>query len=69
MRFVHPKLGKPLRSLGRQAIQSGETAPQRVRLLLRGLIIVVVIAALLFVNISAELGESYMLMSMPGSVL
>ena len=49
---------------GRQAIQPGEIAPQRVRLLLSGLI-VVAIAALLFVNISAELAESHMSMSMP----
>ncbi|MEH2220108.1 MAG: hypothetical protein V7K72_23870 [Nostoc sp.] len=48
---------------GRQAIQPGEIAPQQVRLLLSGLI-VVAIAALLWVNISAELAESYM--SMPG---
>jgi hypothetical protein len=47
----------------RQAIQPGEIAPQRVRLLLSGLI-VVAIAALLFVNISAELASSHM--SMPG---
>lgn len=50
---------------GRQAIQPGEIAPQRVRLLLSGLI-VVAITALLFVNISAELAESHMSMSMPG---
>ena len=50
---------------GRQAIQPGEIAPQRVRLLLSGLI-VVAIAALLWVNISAELAESHMSMSMPG---
>lgn len=49
----------------RQAIQPGEIAPQRVRLLLSGLI-AVAIAALLFVNISAELAESHMSMSMPG---
>jgi len=49
----------------RQAIQPGEIAPQRVRLLLSGLI-VVAIAALVFVNISAELAESHMSMSMPG---
>ncbi|MEH1884029.1 hypothetical protein [Nostoc sp.] len=48
---------------GRQAIQPGEIAPQQVRLLLSGLI-VVAIAALLLVNISAELAESHM--SMPG---
>ncbi|MBN3942838.1 MAG: hypothetical protein V7L21_19825 [Nostoc sp.] len=52
---------------GRQTIQPGEIAPQRVRLLLSGLI-VVAIAALLWVNISAELAESHhtMSMSMPG---
>ena len=50
---------------GRQAIQPGEIAPQKVRLLLSGLI-VVAITALLFVNISAELAESHMSMSMPG---
>ncbi|MEH2002527.1 MAG: hypothetical protein V7L00_27970 [Nostoc sp.] len=51
---------------GRQAIQPGEIAPQQVRLLLSGLI-VVAIAALLWVNISAELAESHhMSMSMPG---
>ncbi|MBH8572873.1 hypothetical protein I8752_07550 [Nostocaceae cyanobacterium CENA369] len=48
----------------RQAIQSGEIVPQKVRLLLSGLI-VVAIAALLFVNISAELAESHH-HSMPG---
>ncbi|MEH1948878.1 MAG: hypothetical protein V7K77_18280 [Nostoc sp.] len=47
---------------GRQPIQPGEIAPQQVRLLLSGLI-VVAIAALLWVNISAELAESHM--SMP----
>ncbi|MEH2243554.1 hypothetical protein [Nostoc sp.] len=50
---------------GRQAIQPGEIAPQQVRLLLSGLI-VVAIAALLWVNISAELAESHHHMSMPG---
>ncbi|MEH2258965.1 hypothetical protein [Nostoc sp.] len=50
---------------GRQPIQPGEIAPQRVRLLLSGLI-VVAIAALLWVNISAELAESHHTMSMPG---
>ncbi|MEH2076733.1 MAG: hypothetical protein V7K57_20425 [Nostoc sp.] len=48
---------------GRQPIQPGEIAPQQVRLLLSGLI-VVAIAALLLVNISAEFAESHM--SMPG---
>ncbi|MDZ8055580.1 MAG: hypothetical protein RMX68_004670 [Aulosira sp. ZfuVER01] len=42
---------------GRGAIAPGEMAPQRVRLLLSGLI-VVAIAALLFVNISAEVAQS-----------
>lgn len=42
---------------GRQAIAPGEIAPARVRLLLSGLI-VVAIAALLFVNISAEVAHS-----------
>ncbi len=42
---------------GRQAIAPGEIAPQRVRLLLSGAI-VVAIAALLFVNISAEVAQS-----------
>ncbi|MEH2269106.1 MAG: hypothetical protein V7K68_11840 [Nostoc sp.] len=51
---------------GREAIQSGEIAPLQVRLLLSGLI-VVAIAALLWVNISAEHAESHhMSMSMPG---
>ncbi|WP_298919869.1 hypothetical protein [uncultured Nostoc sp.] len=50
---------------GRQAIQPGEIAPQQVRLLLSGLI-VVAIAALLWVNISAEFAESHHHMSMPG---
>jgi hypothetical protein len=49
---------------GRQPIQPGEIAPQRVRLLLSGAI-VVAIASLLFVNISAEIAESQMSMSMP----
>ncbi|MBD2198323.1 MULTISPECIES: hypothetical protein [Calothrix] len=42
---------------GRQAIAPGEIAPARVRLLLSGLT-VVAIAALLFVNISAEVAQS-----------
>jgi hypothetical protein len=42
---------------GRQAIAPGEIAPQQVRLLLSGLI-VVAIASLLFVNISAEVAQS-----------
>lgn len=48
---------------GRQQIQSGEIAPTRVRLLLSGLI-VVAIAVLLFVNISAEIAQSKMSMPM-----
>ncbi|AVH71355.1 hypothetical protein [Nostoc sp. 'Lobaria pulmonaria (5183) cyanobiont'] len=50
---------------GRQPIQPGEIAPQQVRLLLSGLV-VVAIAALLWVNINAELAESHHTMSMPG---
>ncbi|OUL22055.1 hypothetical protein [Nostoc sp. 106C] len=42
---------------GRQAIAPGEMAPQQVRLLLSG-VIVVAISALLFVNISAEVAQS-----------
>lgn len=49
---------------GRQPLQPGEIAPQRVRLLLSGAI-VVAIASLLFVNVSAELARSQMSMSMP----
>jgi hypothetical protein len=41
---------------GRQQVQVGEVAPQRVRLLLSGAIIVA-IATLLYVNISAEIAE------------
>jgi hypothetical protein len=47
----------------RQTIQPGEIAPQRVRLLLSGAI-VVAIAALLFVNVSAEFAQSHMSMAM-----
>ncbi|MBD2309558.1 hypothetical protein H6G17_29395 [Chroococcidiopsis sp. FACHB-1243] len=47
----------------RQQLQSGEIAPQRVRLLLSGAI-VVAIAALLFVNVSAEIAQSGMSMPM-----
>ena len=47
----------------RQRIGSGEVAPQRVRLLLSGAI-VVAIAALLFVNVSAEIAQSGMSMPM-----
>ncbi len=43
---------------GEQQIQEGEIAPQRVRLLLSGAIIVAIIS-LLFINISAELAESH----------
>jgi hypothetical protein len=46
-----------------QKIQLGEIAPQRVRLLLSG-VTVVAIAALLFVNISAELTQSHGSMAM-----
>lgn len=48
---------------GRQSIQPGEIAPQRVRLLLSGAVIVA-IAALLYVNISAEMAQSEMSMPM-----
>jgi hypothetical protein len=47
----------------RQPIQPGEIAPQRVRLLLSGAILVA-ISALLFVNVSAELAQSHMSMAM-----
>ncbi len=43
---------------GQQQIQMGEIAPQRVRLLLSGAIIVA-IASLLIINISAEVAESH----------
>jgi hypothetical protein len=43
---------------GKQQIQPGEIAPQRVRLLLSGAIIVA-IASLLIINISAEVAESH----------
>jgi hypothetical protein len=46
-----------------QKIQSGEIAPQRVRLLLSG-VTVVAIAALLFVNIRAEFAQSHHSMAM-----
>lgn len=49
---------------GRQPLQPGEIAPKRVRLLLSGAIMVA-IASLLFVNVSAELARSQMSMSMP----
>lgn len=48
---------------GEQQIPTGEIAPTRVRLLLSGLI-VVAIAVLLFVNVSAELAQSHMSMPM-----
>ncbi len=44
---------------GSQAIQPGEIAPSRVRLLLSGAIIVA-IAALIFINVNAEMAESHM---------
>jgi hypothetical protein len=47
----------------RQKIQPGEIAPQRVRLLLSG-VTVVAIAALLFVNVSAEFAQSHGSMAM-----
>lgn len=43
---------------GRQEIQEGEIAPQRVRLLLSGAIIVAIIS-LVFINVTAELAESH----------
>lgn len=43
---------------GHQEIQEGEIAPQRVRLLLSGAIIVAIIS-LVFINITAELAESH----------
>ncbi|AFZ19539.1 hypothetical protein [Allocoleopsis franciscana] len=43
---------------GRQEIQEGEIAPQRVRFLLSGAVIVAIIS-LLFINITAELAESH----------
>lgn len=51
---------------GDQKIQPGEIAPQRVRLLLSAAI-VVAIASLLYLNISAEIAQSHM--SMPASHL
>lgn len=51
-------LGGGLVMGGQQQIQLGEIAPQRVRLLLSGAIIVA-IASLLIVNISAEVAESH----------
>jgi hypothetical protein len=43
---------------GRQEIQEGEIAPQRVRLLLSGAIIVAIIS-MVFINVTAELAESH----------
>lgn len=48
---------------GRQQAQPGEIAPQPVRLLLSG-VIVVAIAALLYVNINAEMAQSHHTMAM-----
>jgi hypothetical protein len=48
---------------GRQGVQPGEIAPQPVRLLLSGGIILT-IAALLYINISAELAQSHSSMAM-----
>lgn len=47
----------------KQSMQSGETVPERVRLLLSGMI-VVAIAVLLFVNVSAEFAQSHTSMAM-----
>jgi hypothetical protein len=48
---------------GKQKVQAGEIAPQPVRLVLSGLV-VVAIAALLYVNVSAEIAQSKMTMPM-----
>lgn len=48
---------------GRQPLQPGEIAPQRVRLLLSGAIVVAIVA-LLYVNISAEFAQSHGSMAM-----
>ena len=48
---------------GKQKIQAGEIAPQKVRLLLSGGIIIA-IATLLYVNVSAEIAQSEMSMPM-----
>ncbi|MBN8560152.1 MAG: hypothetical protein J0L70_06485 [Leptolyngbya sp. UWPOB_LEPTO1] len=48
---------------GQQSIQPGEIAPQRVRLLLSG-VVIIAIAALLYVNVSAEMAQSEMSMPM-----
>ena len=47
----------------RQPLEPGEIAPQRVRLLLSGAIIVAILA-LLYVNVSAEFAQSHMSMAM-----
>ncbi|HEY9616509.1 MAG TPA: hypothetical protein V6C64_06700 [Microcoleaceae cyanobacterium] len=47
----------------KQSIQPGELAPQSVRLLLSG-VVVIAIAALLYVNVSAELVQSHHSMAM-----
>jgi len=47
----------------RQSLQPGEIAPQRVRLLLSGAIVVAIVA-LLYINISAEFAQSHMSMAM-----
>ena len=47
----------------RQSVQPGEIAPQRVRLLLSGAIVVAIVA-LLYVNISAEFAQSHRSMAM-----
>jgi hypothetical protein len=56
-------LGGGLAIGGKQQIQAGEIAPERVRLLLSGAIIIA-IAALLYVNLSAEIAQSEMSMPM-----
>ena len=56
-------LGGGLAIGGKQQIPAGEIAPERVRLLLSGAIIVA-IASLLFVNVSAEIAQSEMSMPM-----
>ena len=50
---------------GRQQIRPGEIAPQRVRLLLSGAMVLALIT-LLIVNINAEMAQTGMSMSMPG---
>ena len=56
-------LGGGLAIGGKPKIQAGEIAPERVRLLLSGAIIIA-ISALLFVNVSAEIAQSKMSMPM-----